>query len=198
MNFESQTVIEEKAASFARAAHESINQLRRFDLQPYFEHPARVAEILRGIDASSEVIAAAYLHDVVEDVPLESLRDLAIAYGAATVCEQFWSEVDHDSRTNKLKMIDALFGERVARLVDEVTNLIKPEDGDRAFRKQTEMMHLAQASPEAQTIKLADLIDNSNDIEKHDPDFARNYLKDKAELLKLLTKGDKSLFRRAL
>jgi hypothetical protein len=53
---------------------------------------------------------------------------------------------------------------------------------------------LAVASPEAQTIKLADLIDNTSSIVERDPDFARVYLYEQAELMKVLTKGNPFLY----
>ena len=189
--------IDKKAAVFSQAAHEDIKQVRRYDQRPYFEHPARVAEIVRATGASAEIVAAAYLHDVVEDVPLESLIKLSIQYGANDTFSASWSEADPDSRTKKLGIISSLFGEYVARLVEQVTNVTKPADGDRAFRRQKELEHLSKACPEAQTIKLADLIDNSRDIKEHDPEFAKVYLKDKAELLTVLTSGHSLLFRRA-
>ena len=50
------------------------------------------------------------------------------------------------------------------------------------------------ASPEGQTIKLADLIDNARDIQVNDPNFAVVYMREKKDLLKVLTKGNKDLY----
>ena len=44
------------------------------------------------------------------------------------------------------------------------------------------------ASKEAQMIKLADLIDNTKSIFKHDPKFAEVYIKEKVDLLEAMDK----------
>lgn len=56
----------EKAEKLARTAHRK--QFRRDGVTPYIVHPERVAKRLRG--ASDFVLAAAWLHDVVEDTDL--------------------------------------------------------------------------------------------------------------------------------
>lgn len=52
------------AEAFARAAHAGVT---RRDGAPYITHPAAVARMLQDMGASDTVIAAAWLHDVVED-----------------------------------------------------------------------------------------------------------------------------------
>ncbi len=54
------------AYEFAKAAHE--NQ-KRASGEPYFIHPCAVAEILVELGLDAETIAAALLHDVIEDTP---------------------------------------------------------------------------------------------------------------------------------
>lgn len=56
---------------------------------------------------------------------------------------------------------------------------------------------MANASPAAKTIKLADLIDNTSTIMKHDPHFAVTYMKEKAKLLEVLKEGDPTLWKMA-
>lgn len=145
---------------FAREAHESINQLRKFSkpgvITPYMVHPLRVSKILMRFTDDEEIIAASLLHDVVEDTPI----------------------------TNDT--IRKTFGNRVADLVDEVTDISVPEDGSRATRKGIDRDHLASASPDGKMIKLADLIDNTSDIVKNSPKFAPLYLREKDALLKVL------------
>lgn len=82
-------------------------------------------------------------------------------------------------------------------MVEQVTDVSKPEDGNRAARKSLDKLHLMNASPEAQTIKLADLIDNSKNIIKYDPKFAAVYIKEKAELLEILMYGHPLLYKEA-
>lgn len=54
-----------KAAAFAAKAHEGM--VRKGTRIPYIVHPMEVAQITAMITRDSEVIAAAYLHDVLED-----------------------------------------------------------------------------------------------------------------------------------
>lgn len=54
-----------KAKAFATKAHEG--QLRKGTDKPYIVHPIEVAEIVATMTEDEEVIAAAYLHDTIED-----------------------------------------------------------------------------------------------------------------------------------
>lgn len=177
----------DRALAFATAAHGE--QKRKYTGNPYIEHPIRVAQLVKEAGGTKEMIAAAYLHDVVEDVSLADLfkvSNYSIFPG--------FGLTDTES---KLVIIYYTFGRVVRDLVDMVTDVSVPSDGNRKARKQKDLEHLAQASPEAKTIKLADLIDNSRDIVKNDPDFAKVYMKEKAALLPHLAEGSEQLYREA-
>jgi (p)ppGpp synthase/HD superfamily hydrolase len=113
------------------------------------------------------MVAAAWLHDVVEDTGC-TYTDIHMAFGAD-----------------------------IAALVGWLTDVSKPEDGNRAYRKARDRAHSAEAPAEAQTIKLADLISNSRSIVQHDPAFAKTYLEEKRLLLEVMTKGDPTLMAEA-
>jgi (p)ppGpp synthase/HD superfamily hydrolase len=158
----------EKARVFATAAHAAAAQLRKYTNEPYIVHPAEVASIINNLEgASAEMVAAAWLHDVVEDTGVT------------------------------IEIIRAEFGEKVAELVGWLTDASRPEQGNRATRKAIDRAHTAMASAEAQTIKLADLISNCSSIKEHDANFAKTYFEEKRLLLEVLTKGDKTLYERA-
>lgn len=146
-----------KAQKFATRAHKG--QVRKYTGEPYIVHPIAVAETVRIHGGSDEMVAAAMLHDTIED-----------------------TDVTYED-------IHKEFGVTVAGLVRELTDTSRPSDGNRAARKGIDRRRLAKASADAQTIKLADLIDNTTSIVAHDPGFARIYLKEKAALLKVMTKG---------
>ncbi len=57
----------EKAFDFAKKAHE--NQ-KRASGEEYFTHPCAVAQILVDLGLDSATVAAAFLHDVIEDTPV--------------------------------------------------------------------------------------------------------------------------------
>ena len=156
-----------RADAFAAEAHASIDQRRKYTGDPYIVHPRRVAQTVKDTGARDEVIAAALLHDVVEDTPVT------------------------------LEEIRTEFGKDVAALVEMVTDVSRPADGNRRLRKAMDRDHLALASAEGQTIKLADLIDNTASITQYDPGFAKVYMREKVELLGVLKKGDITLCQHA-
>ena len=76
-------------------------------------------------------------------------------------------------------------------------NVSHAEDGNRFERKNRDRRHSAGASPQAKTIKLADLIDNTRSLLDYDSHFAQTYLIEKQRLLEVLTEGDPTLWRQA-
>ena len=57
----------DKAMEFATKAHEG--QFRKGTKRPYIVHPIEVGDIVSGMTRDKEVIAAAILHDTLEDCP---------------------------------------------------------------------------------------------------------------------------------
>lgn len=156
-----------RARDYATKAHQRIDHRRKYSHQPYQVHLQAVAELVTGVSDDPEVIAAAWLHDTVEDTPA-TLED-----------------------------IENQFGRPVAELVEELTDVSKPSDGNRAKRKAIDLSYLALASPRAKTVKLADLIDNCRDITKHDPRFAKVYVVEMGALLDVLGEGNEMLYQQA-
>ena len=157
-----------KARTCAIKAHAHLDHRRKYSLEPYASHLQKVADLVASVTDDPEMIAAAWLHDTVEDTAT-TLADLEQQVGSA-----------------------------VAHLVGELTDVSKPADGNRAIRKSIDRARLAKASPQAKTIKLADLIDNGQDLCAHDPEFAKVYLVEMASLLEVLTDGDPLLFKQAM
>lgn len=141
------------------------DQKRKYTGEPYVTHCFEVADYVARYGGTPEMIAAAILHDTVEDT------------------------------ANTIEDIEREFGTTVAEYVGWLTDVSKPEDGNRAARKRLDREHIARAPAEAQTIKLADLISNTRSIVAHDPGFARTYLAEKALLMGVLAKGDNRLYR---
>lgn len=158
-----QSPLELFAKQFSTGAHARVNQRRKYTDDPYINHPAAVVELVRSVPHTEVMLAAAWLHDTVEDtdVTLDQVRDL--------------------------------FGEEVAQLVEMLTDVSKPEDGNREARKTLDRAHTSHTSPEAKTIKLADLIDNTRSIVERDPNFAVTYMMEKVLLLQVLRDGDPTL-----
>ena len=155
------------AKIFATAAHAAVGQTRKYTGEPYIVHPIEVASIVASVGGTEEMIAAALLHDVVEDTKV----------------------------TNEL--ITTMFGNDVGELVKWLTDVSRPVHGNRAFRKQMDREHIMHAPPAAKTIKLADLISNGTSIVQYDPNFAVTYLREKQLLLEVLKEGNPILWQEA-
>jgi (p)ppGpp synthase/HD superfamily hydrolase len=155
--------IVEHARIFATAAHAAIGQKRKYTGEPYIVHPIEVMNIVKTVNHTEEMLATALLHDVLEDTK--------VTYGDL-----------HDE-----------FGLKIADMVLWMTDISKPEDGNRETRKALDRQHIAAAPADIHTIKLADLIANTRSILAFDPNFARVYLKEKKMLIDVMVRGDQSL-----
>jgi len=167
----------EKIKLFADNAHGE--QMRRYTPDRYIVHPVRVMEMCREYGASLPMLAAALLHDVLEDTPVTPNELSSFLYSV-------------------LNTEDA---EVTLHLVEEMTDVYtweKYPDWNRKTRKQKEIERIAETSPEAQTIKYADIIDNSREISIHDPGFAVRYLQECRNILKKIDKGNEHLRELAL
>lgn len=149
------------------AAEAHKGQVRKYTGEPYINHPYEVMDIVASIPHTEDMLCAALLHDVLEDTD--------------TTEQEITKE----------------FGESVCEMVKWLTDVSKPEDGNRAIRKEIDRMHIAKAPPEVKTIKLADVLSNTSSILEHDEDFAKVYLKEKALLLDVLQEGDPTLYEAA-
>ncbi|MBB5631860.1 GTP pyrophosphokinase [Cryobacterium mesophilum] len=125
----SDTGLIERAYSAAQRAHEG--QLRRSG-EPYITHPLAVAQILADLGIGPVTIAAALLHDTVEDTD----------YTLASVRKDF--------------------GDEIAMLVDGVTKLDKLKYGDSAQAETVRKMVVAMSKDiRVLVIKLADRLHNA-------------------------------------
>jgi len=155
----------QRAYRYAESAH--AGQERKYTGEPYVNHAVEVALLVRSFYPEPAVVAAALLHDVVEDT-------------GATLAD-----------------IDAEFGLEVAVLVAQVTDRSTLADGNRVARKRIDLIHLSNADERASSIKLADLISNTQSIVEHDQNFAVVYLREKRALLPVLWRGHPMLKARA-
>lgn len=143
------------AAAVATAAHKE--QVRSYTNAPYINHCEEVVGYLLTYvrPISTEIVAAAWLHDTVEDTKI------------------------------LLEDIDTRFGTTIASYVELLTNDFAysdlPSKPNRRRRKALQRDRIAAAPWEVKAIKAADICSNvSDNIAVHDPDFARVYLDEKA------------------
>jgi (p)ppGpp synthase/HD superfamily hydrolase len=155
------------ASIFATAAHAAIDQRRKYSDLPYIVHPESVSSIVESFGGTPSQIAAAWLHDVVEDTSVT------------------------------LELIESLFGEEVANYVDWLTNVATYDDGNRATRRAIDRAHTAQAPKNAQFVKCADLLSNMSDVGQADPEFAKLYMSEIRLLLDVMSIKDTAIWRTA-
>lgn len=129
------TELFDKAAIFAVKAHS--NTERRGKGFPYIIHPMEAASIVATITKDPELLAAAVLHDVVEDTDV-------------TVGE-----------------VRAEFGDRIAEIVDSESDKflegVSEEDSWQS-RKQAAIDRLAEASEDSKIVAMGDKLSNMRAI----------------------------------
>jgi guanosine-3',5'-bis(diphosphate) 3'-pyrophosphohydrolase len=119
----------ERAYAAAEKAHSGQ---KRKSGEPYITHPVAVAQILADLGIGSKTIAAALLHDTVEDTDYT------------------------------LDLVRADFGDEIAMLVDGVTKLDKLKYGDSAQAETVRKMVVAMSKDiRVLVIKLADRLHNA-------------------------------------
>jgi len=165
------TRLASRAMQYAHKRHGDIDHVRKYTGEPYIVHPAQVVGLVASVPHTEEMLAAAWLHDVVEDTFAD--------------------------REEGLLKIEELFGLDVMEMVADLSDVSVLTDGNRKVRKEIDREHTKYALPASKTIKLADLISNSMSIATHDRDFAKVYLEEKALLLDVLTEGDPVLLEMA-
>lgn len=129
------TALLDKAIIFAVKAH--ANSERRGKGFPYIVHPMEAVEIVSSITPDQELLAAAALHDVVED----------------TDCT--------------VEQVRKEFGDRIADLVDAESDVFEAgvsETDSWRTRKQAAIDRLAKASHDAKIVAMGDKLSNMRAI----------------------------------
>lgn len=127
----------EKASEVAAMAH--AGQVRKSSGEPYITHPEAVAAILRNYGTNEETIAAAMLHDVLED------------------CSDVYSQQD----------MERDFSHHIVELVLWVSEDKAGTDGRPipwSARKESYIANLEHAPDEALLVSMADKIHNLESV----------------------------------
>lgn len=152
MNYSCNTIL--AAGRYAREKHEG--QFRKYgDKVPYIYHPMRVAgEVVLTDEATPEMVAAAWLHDVIED-----------------------TDATH------LDLVDR-FGPHIADMVLGLTDITKQDkiryaSLPRVERKKANNEYLMIQSDEVKLIKLCDILDNVRDMPEEAGGFRKKFFEEK-------------------
>lgn len=158
MNYSCNTIL--AAARFAREKHEG--QFRKYGNKvPYIYHPMRVAGEVALIDGTTpEMVAAAWLHDVIEDTD-----------------------------TSYHEVFDE-FGGHIAHLVLGLTDITKQDktlsSRPRAERKQLNNEYLLTQGDDVKLIKLCDILDNVRDMPEEAGGFRKKFFQEKIVQVNLI------------
>lgn len=166
----------EKVRDYADKAHGM--QTRKYSTDRYIVHPVRVMDRCRQYTDRLPVLSAALLHDVLEDTPVtkEELYRFLLSV----------MEEDEAKETVHL----------VVELSDVYTKEAHPR-WNRKKRKGKESARIQKTSPDSQTVKYADIIDNCREIVQHDPSFAKVFLRECKNLLNVIPAGNEALYNEA-
>lgn len=157
------------AATMASFLHRSQTRFVRGDMDrvPYIEHPLRVAlRLIRWGARDAELIAAALLHDVVEDCA----NELIAVFG--------------EPGENAMDCLARLYGPQVAALVDQVTNpgACSSSSAEACANYMAHVEGMARRMQLSLLIKASDLKDNAGSI-KHQLGHGKD-----AKMLRMLAK----------
>lgn len=147
-----------EAATAATYLHRNQTRMVRenFPRVPYIEHPLRNAlRLLRWGVKDYDLLAAALLHDTVEDCASDIVRDYV--HGG----HEIPSTDPIELRAEALAWLTDAFGPRVADIVAAVSN---PFDGTSYEEHMTHMASDPVENTEALLVKAADLIDNAGSL----------------------------------
>lgn len=139
LKIENEESLTSRALQFAIIAHE--NQYRK-DNTLYINHPIAVANMVRNLGYNDEVIAAAYLHDVVEDTKY-TIDDIEKNFGSyvahlvlcASESDKKLSWEDRKKETiAKIKKLNE--EENIILLCDKINNIENMIDGVKQFKDE--------------------------------------------------------------
>lgn len=160
------------------------DQKRKYTGDPYWIHLINVVGTIQGTDVSGigggpVAVEIAMCHDLLEDTPcgVKELMSVLKRIGYSAI----------DANTIVAGVIE---------LTDAFTKESYPAL-NRRDRKQLEAERLGRISPLGQTIKYADMIDNTLSIVRHDPGFAKTYLQEKKLYLDHMRNGHIDLLLQA-
>lgn len=168
--------------TLGRLGHDAIGQTRKGTLAPYWTHTEAVAEHLIKHEARPDLVAAALIHDLFEDVWPESMR--------------LGRDDEEKLRYSPVKMRAFLPGE-IVDLALEVTDVFTKEKFptlNRAERKKREHERLTGVSVGAKTLKLADVYDNVSSLYQLDPKFQVAYAREVSSLVAQMAAAGPAVF----
>ncbi|MBX4911465.1 bifunctional (p)ppGpp synthetase/guanosine-3',5'-bis(diphosphate) 3'-pyrophosphohydrolase [Rhizobium bangladeshense] len=153
-----------RAEAFATAAHYAVGQRRKFTNEPYIVHPRAVAAIIQAL-------------------PDHTWQQVVLAWLHDTV----------EDTGVTLDVIEEMFGADIRYGMHFLTN-VEREAGNRKARHTLNIKRLAGAPALIQTVKVADIKDNTKNIAALGGSFAPVFLQEKLDAMAVLTNADQVLW----
>ena len=148
---------------FVRLGHKG--ESRQYTREPHWEYCRRIAGYCEYYNLKSDIVKAAWLHDVL----------------GRTQCPDW--------------LLRLVFNEAVYQIVFDLTYITTLTDGNRYTRKAIELKRLAKVSKEAAMIELLIRFDNSRTIKAYDPRFYAIYRQETLDVLEVLPEAHRELER---
>jgi len=162
---------------FADIAHGE--QKRKYTGERYIVHPVRVMEICKTVTDDIPTLVGALLHDVFEDTTTTEAE-----------VRKFLRELMTEEETEEVILI-------IHELTDEFIKEKYPQ-WNREKRKKFEAERLGTITAKSQTIKYADVYDNTEDILAYDRKFSFTYVPEAMDMMTQMKRGNKTLRKKAL
>lgn len=148
------------AGALAASAHAGQE---RHDGTPYMQHPARVAVLLAQAGADESLIAAGFLHDVIEDstVDWDEIEDVCnadVADWVAAMTKDMRMPEEPREAAYKQQLIDGPWQGRAVKLADQIDNYTNATGKavDKALPKAQWAFEIAADDTESVIVALRD------------------------------------------
>ena len=167
-------LLEKQKGLFAFVTKMHGEQVRKYTGEPYVNHCLQVAELVSKFE--NDCVEIALCHDLFEDTKCDF-----------TMLHKELVRLGYERKE--------AYG--ICTNVTELTDKFTHEDYpylNRRQRKINEAERLGKISFKSQSVKYADLINNTESIVANDKKFAEVYLAEKDLILQLMDKGDTELF----
>jgi guanosine-3',5'-bis(diphosphate) 3'-pyrophosphohydrolase len=160
----------ERARAYATGAHAAVGQRHKRDQFPYAMHLRAVAEMVADVDGTPTMIAAAWLHDVIENTAC-TLDDLRAEFGDVAASYVDWltdpsKGGDADARMlEHARLARAPVEVKIIKLADLIDNCgtvlrFKPEIADEYLADKEQVIELVSGSNEALSRQAANIIEH--------------------------------------
>lgn len=162
-----------KAQEYAKKMHK--NQKRRWTNEDYISHPNNVCAIMKNVMNKESVI------DLFSDFERDDVYTLCLLHDVV------------EDTTATFKDIEDKFGKIISNELYYLTNISTLADGNRKQRKRIDLEHILNGLFNVICIKIADIIDNCNNIVEAEYDYNVQYDKNDSFSIKYLLEKKESL-----